>query len=146
MSVKTFRIKKEYLDKWLKALRSGEYEQARDALRTDDADGVARYCCLGVACEVWTDGKFDWQNHRNEGGEELLPGNLYLAAGIEGLAERNIERHGVVADSPDVVGGDLFVNYNPYLRLEATSLSTLNDEGCPFSQIADAIEASAEPY
>ncbi|WP_441235620.1 hypothetical protein [Bradyrhizobium sp. 930_D9_N1_4] len=33
--------------KWVEALRSGEYKQARNALR----DGN-RYCCLGVLCKV----------------------------------------------------------------------------------------------
>jgi hypothetical protein len=34
--------------KWIEALRSGEFEQVRGALRKRDG-----YCCLGVACEVY---------------------------------------------------------------------------------------------
>lgn len=33
---------------WVAALRSGEFKQATDMLRAND-----RYCCLGVACEVY---------------------------------------------------------------------------------------------
>lgn len=33
--------------KWVAALRSGEYKQAQNQLRTDEG-----YCCLGVACEL----------------------------------------------------------------------------------------------
>lgn len=33
---------------WVKALRSGEYEQTRSWLRDDDG-----FCCLGVACDVY---------------------------------------------------------------------------------------------
>lgn len=33
--------------KWIAALKSGEYEQARQVLRHDE-----RFCCLGVLCEV----------------------------------------------------------------------------------------------
>lgn len=33
--------------KWVAALRSGEYRQAKNALKT--ADG---YCCLGVLCDI----------------------------------------------------------------------------------------------
>lgn len=33
---------------WVEALRSGEYEQGRTWLREND-----RYCCLGVACELY---------------------------------------------------------------------------------------------
>lgn len=34
--------------KWIAALRSGEYQQGRGRLRTDDN----RFCCLGVLCAV----------------------------------------------------------------------------------------------
>ncbi len=40
--------------KWVDALRSGKYKQTRSALRYGDA-----YCCLGVACDVLGDGKWD---------------------------------------------------------------------------------------
>ena len=34
---------------WVKALRSGEYKQTRGQLRNED-----RYCCLGVACDLYS--------------------------------------------------------------------------------------------
>lgn len=37
--------------KWLKALRSGKYEQGRGRLQRVE-DGSRQYCCLGVLCEV----------------------------------------------------------------------------------------------
>lgn len=37
--------------RWVKALRSGKYRQARGVLRTSDAEGQT-FCCLGVLCEV----------------------------------------------------------------------------------------------
>jgi hypothetical protein len=37
---------------WSAALRSGKYRQGRDYLAKTDADGVVRYCCLGVLCEL----------------------------------------------------------------------------------------------
>jgi len=40
---------KEFLKKWVRALRSGEYEQTQGALM-DSFDGNKAYCCLGVAC------------------------------------------------------------------------------------------------
>ena len=40
-------MKSELKAKWLEALRSGKYEQAKGCLRKDD-----RYCCLGVLCDV----------------------------------------------------------------------------------------------
>lgn len=48
-------MKRELRQKWIDALRSGEYEQGHRALK--DSDG--RYCCLGVLCDVagavWTE-------------------------------------------------------------------------------------------
>lgn len=40
-------MKKEIADKWVAALRSGEYVQGKDHLSINDA-----YCCLGVLCEL----------------------------------------------------------------------------------------------
>jgi hypothetical protein len=44
---------KEVKEKWVKALRSGEYTQGHDYLcRTNDMTGKNHFCCLGVLCEV----------------------------------------------------------------------------------------------
>jgi hypothetical protein len=40
-------MKKAIKQKWLKALRSGEFKQAQGQLRDKGA-----YCCLGVLCKV----------------------------------------------------------------------------------------------
>lgn len=40
-------MKKKIADKWIKALRSGKYEQTENALCKD-----GKYCCLGVLCEL----------------------------------------------------------------------------------------------
>lgn len=41
-------INKKYIQKWVKALRSGKYKQTKRALQ--DSSG---FCCLGVACKVF---------------------------------------------------------------------------------------------
>ena len=45
------KMKKEWKNKWVKALRSWKYEQTGDNLM-DMYDGERRYCCLGVLEEV----------------------------------------------------------------------------------------------
>lgn len=40
-------MKKEVMEKWVAALRSGEYKQAKEQLKTREG-----FCCLGVLCEV----------------------------------------------------------------------------------------------
>lgn len=42
-------MKQELKDKWIAALRSGEYQQGRAQLY-DEATGA--FCCLGVLCKV----------------------------------------------------------------------------------------------
>jgi hypothetical protein len=37
-------------DRWVAALRSGEYAQGHTRLRTDD--DIPKYCCLGVLCRI----------------------------------------------------------------------------------------------
>ena len=39
---------KEQIQKWVIALRSGEYSETHDVLQDENG-----YCCLGVACEVF---------------------------------------------------------------------------------------------
>lgn len=39
-------------DKWVEALRSGEYEQGTAQMKYEDLNGVTRHCCLGVLCDL----------------------------------------------------------------------------------------------
>lgn len=41
-------MKKEVMELWVAALRSGKYEQGREFLRSLDN----KFCCLGVLCDV----------------------------------------------------------------------------------------------
>ena len=41
------KMKVKYKKKWLKALRSGEFDQTKGSLADEDG-----YCCLGVLCEI----------------------------------------------------------------------------------------------
>lgn len=45
-------VNKERMRSWIDALRSGEFEQGQAYLRCHDPDGMTRYCCVGVLCEV----------------------------------------------------------------------------------------------
>ena len=40
-------MKKELIEQWIAALRSGEYQQGRERLKDGD-----NFCCLGVACNI----------------------------------------------------------------------------------------------
>ena len=59
--------KKQFQD-WLKALRSGKYQQGKGSLNP----AIGKFCCLGVACDITIPENLK----RNEDG--LIKGNKFL--------------------------------------------------------------------
>lgn len=47
------RMNPDVKAKWLTALRSGDYVQARNDLLSTDGTGEKAYCCLGVLCDLY---------------------------------------------------------------------------------------------
>ena len=110
--------------KWVDALRSGQYKQARFVLHSQILhNGENSYCCLGVACVIAEQNgvivrrKFD---------EQLIGGSLY--------------------DQPDVLDWlKMKTIVGTYGYTDAKSLALCNDyEGMDFNQIADEIERNAD--
>lgn len=52
-------MNKEIKEKWLAALRSGNYEQGQGQMCVISPSGVAKYCCLGVL-EEEVQGEDSW--------------------------------------------------------------------------------------
>lgn len=56
-------MKKSDVKKWVKALRSGDYQQSIQHLcREDEVGGDFEFCCLGVACDILIEA--DWIKDR----------------------------------------------------------------------------------
>ena len=70
-------MKAEWKEKWLAALRSGEYEQTTAQLRHNVGDGTYLYCCLGVLCNIVDPER--WTGKNDE---------LYLGENVEGVVTR----------------------------------------------------------
>ncbi len=113
-------------NKWVAALRSGEYKQTKKHL-TDDMG----HCCLGVACELYI----------KDGGALIKtpdgrPGGI-VAYGTPGHTTNT-------ARLPDSVmkwlglKSDTGIAEDP--GLPNIQLSSLNDHGSSFREIADVIE------
>jgi hypothetical protein len=108
--------------KWVTALRSGAYKQARESLRVGDG-----FCCLGVACDLYAqehDKKWDSPPHIVWDGPFLfmgktaeLPTNVVVWLGLENCMGR--QENGM-------------------------TLSEANDTGRSFSEIADIIESEPD--
>jgi hypothetical protein len=118
---------------WIEELRSGRYEQGREALKDGD-----EYCCLGVLCELAREaGVGDWQNdgsraHFNptpDAGLEASPGFSSWSQ----LPEAVAKWAGLDSCNPGIytLGGT---------EGEFIPLANLNDTGETFIQIASRIE------
>lgn len=102
---------------WVKALRSGEYKQAKGRLKEGDA-----YCCLGVACIVAT-----------KGGVEEVPEIAYDDVDLDINFIMVKEWIGLM----DAQG-----RYE--VGTKAYYLASDNDSGLSFGEIADIIEANED--
>ena len=107
------------------ALKSGDFKQGRGALREVD-----KFCCLGVACEVYRrenpQAKRTW--HTN--GSSIR--SLFLQQTIT-LPLEVIEWYGFDESDPMITVGS-----------EDGHASDLNDSGCTFDQIARGFEGMIE--
>lgn len=111
--------------RWVAALRSGEYKQGYSALACEGSmsPGVpARFCCLGVACEVFDVPRmWNGMTFLYDGESAKLPHDLRTRLGVS----RSVE----------------VILYNASGVTFYETLISLNDDaGLTFSQIADVIE------
>ena len=115
-------MKIEIKEKWLDALRSGEYKQGTKKLRTR----FDEYCCLGVLCDIynketregsWRESDFSYE-FINEGKPNVT---IYLPSYIAkwaGLSETD-----------------------PRIKSKGNQpISHINDKGTSFNEIAELIE------
>jgi hypothetical protein len=105
--------------KWVAALRSGEYKQATHYLNSPQG-----FCCLGVLCDLHAkETCTDWEEKgkvglRYLGSEMTIPGTVQEWARLS-------SNHGESVS----------------INRCSTLLTTHNDEGRTFAEMADAIEA-----
>lgn len=147
-------MKQEVAEKWVEALRSGEYEQTNEKLRAviDTNPGGLKlsrgFCCLGVLCNLFaaehTDAKWEMDvshsgayfNPGNDDGEdEHLPDLVREWAGIYsdlGDMRDDGERDKIVAELRA-----LKLNVD---RLGGVTLADANDYGVSFEALATFIE------
>lgn len=125
MSDKTIKMPKVIADKWLTALRSGEYMQICDVLYDAVSGG---YCCLGVL------------QHCVSGKVWSAPDYNYELPHPDWLKEHGIE---FKSHTGSYSGADALEPWLPKLHQNATDA---NDKGKSFATIADAIEDAMETY
>ena len=108
---------KENLRKWIDALRSGKYVQARNVLHRQTSEGES-FCCLGVACKV------------------ALDNGLKLSVSLErderGIAVRYDD---TAATLPPAVAGWLGIDSDGDVRFRPTDPDRMGDKEDPVSAI-----------
>lgn len=135
----------ENATKWVAALRSGKFKQAKNVLRDKlygEDSGYLAYCCLGVACELSGLGEWVDKSAYRDGTHVAMDAELNAAypddapefSREEEFASPEVQRWlGLKSQAGDLV-----------LNSEETSLAQLNDKGVPFPEIADIIVANAD--
>lgn len=106
-------------ERWVAALRSGEYKQTAGALH--DQHG---YCCLGVLCEVADLSDPVTLTDANDYDPNMVPWRS-------------------LAMTDEFEEGRLLVHQAGLTDDEASALATLNDQGVSFDEIADEIESES---
>jgi hypothetical protein len=128
-------MRKEIAEKWVAALRSGEYEQSAGFLQTRDG-----YCCLGVLCDLHMreTGRGEW---RPPGSGDYLYTQCYRDdLGVDGeyTPPPGVREWADMEDDPCVRV------QHPDGSVEPEDLVSLNDDGFSFAQLADLIEEQWE--
>ena len=112
----------EVKEKWLKALRSGEYKQGKGVLRNSDNE----FCCLAVLCDVVL------EDNPNIGSwKSTLDNCYYFSTGDDKDA----------IYLPQVISDITGINKRGEFSENSAPLTAYNDSyGMTFNQIADIIE------
>lgn len=115
------KMNPEIKAKWIAALRSGDYEQAKGSLR--DFNNPNAFCCLGVLCDVVKNGI--------DGRWEMTDFEYRFVPFDGGYRTGNL---------PSTVQSLTGVTQTGAIDSMQTSLTVLNDHGRSFNDIADIIE------
>lgn len=140
----------ERRQRWVDALRSGDYKQAKGVLKTETLEGDTAYCCLGVACELALPDlpELEWAvgTDQNEGvrwGFQPVMNSIVNT----GSLPREVRDYYGIQDSRAVFKHPASVNaVNPDApsgtqKIECHDLIDANDAACAdFHQIANLIE------
>lgn len=116
---------------WVNALRSGNYEQDRERLRS-----VNGYCCLGVLCDIYAkEHHVEW---KFVGIEEKNPQPMdywFFQGKSEMLPENVIDWAELESENPHV---KIYEHEDDEYVWD--TIANVNDTGYTFSEIADIIQ------
>jgi hypothetical protein len=119
-------MKKEKAMEWVKALRSGNYQQGKGGLKFIKYGGEITYCCLGVLGEISGINTKDLEEYRDFNTREMREkADIYRDTG----SNKN-------GSTINLKVGDEVKSF--------FSLADANDSGATFEEIADWVEKNYE--
>lgn len=139
-------MKKDIAKKWVRALRSKKYRQARGVLKTRTKAGTTSHCCLGVLCELYQQDQVKAKKKpmrvndfsaREYGGDIPRTNRLFEFGDAVQTLPARVQRWAGIKDDVGTFRGN-FTLYHGQQCLN--SLAELNDNGARFSTIANVIE------
>jgi hypothetical protein len=136
------KMNTEIKQKWVNALRSGEYEQGSEKLYSGRG-----YCCLGVLCDLYSkENGLKWEFRGDDvikTEDEIVPSQLqkfdyfYFDDESEFLPESVKEWAELSAKNPQV---RVECEYGEDARFYVDEIANVNDSGYSFTQLAEIIE------
>ena len=120
---------------WVGALRSGNYDQIEGYLRLGNG-----YCCLGVLCDLGS-GKWRKPTEAESKGEGLPhDAKIYCPVGGFGDLPHDKGLDGRITLERGTYPPPTVVEKSGINKDDMSALTSLNDAGCSFDEIADFIE------
>lgn len=133
--------------KWLEALRSDEYSQGMSYLCYEDRYSCKEFhCCLGVACELYMKENPKAIQKVYTHDQAHVDGSISKDAVVNLFKTSTETRSGSL---PDIVAMWLGLKDSagtPVTGSNYASLTTLNDTGSTFKEIADTLEKNERYY
>lgn len=136
------KMNTEIKQKWVNALRSGEYEQGSEKLYSGRG-----YCCLGVLCDLYSkENGLKWEFRGDDvikTEDEIVPSQLqkydyfyfddeseFLPESVKEWAELSVKNPQVRVECEDDEDARFYVD----------EIANVNDSGYSFTQLAEIIE------
>ena len=123
--------REEIIERWCRALESGEYKQGKGYL-CEETDVGPEFCCLGVLCDVMGV-PYTVFNDNINGGRRVRHYAEEEYSGTTGLPT-------VVLRELKIRNSEAFYE-NPNTPYTPTSLALINDRGASFTEIARLIRS-----
>jgi len=128
-------MNKKVKKKWIRALRSGQYDQVQGTLCAETASDKTGFCCLGVLCNIHAEERktLYWAEDAGARGRKFVRKN----GKVQIMQARELSYLGSQDDLPSSVR-----NWAGLTKDQESVLVDMNDSGSSFDKIAEFIDGA----